>query len=170
MAAGPTYTSIASNTLTSTAASVTFSSISGTYTDLILAASHGSSSASNTYIRFNGATSAYYSLTQLVGTGTASMSSRESNLTAFRIDNYAAAFTAIENSYIIQIQNYSNTTTYKSVLARCNATQQGLEATVGLWRGSTGSSTEAITSVTYYPGGGSWLVGSYFALYGIKAA
>ena len=165
-----TYVSIASQTLVSNTASVTFSSISGTYTDLILATSMGSSSASNTYLRFNGVTGAYYSLTQLVGTGTASMSSRETNLTAFRVDNYAAANTTIESPYIIQIQNYSNTTTYKHILARCNWAGQGLEATVGFWRGSTGSSTEAITSITYYPGGGNWLAGSYFGLYGIKAA
>ena len=36
MAAGSTYTPLATNTLSSSSASITFSSISGSYTDLVL--------------------------------------------------------------------------------------------------------------------------------------
>jgi hypothetical protein len=43
---------------------------------------------------------------------------------------------------IIQIQNYSNTTTYKTWLSRGNNAATGVDAIVGLWR-----STSAIDQV-----------------------
>ena len=147
--ATPTYEVIESKILLSSAASVTFSSIAADWTDLILI----TSTASN------------YSYTQLTGTGSSAISVRGTSQTAIRVDDWAAAVTSIENAYIIQLQNYSNTTTYKTVLTRTNTAANGVDATVGLWR-----NTAAITSILYYPGVGSWITGSTFTLYGIKAA
>ncbi len=65
---------------------------------------------------------------------------------------------------IQQYQNYSNTTTYKTVLSRCSNPTGGTLAVAGLWR-----STAAITSITLTPTAGNWLSGSTFTLYGIKA-
>ena len=69
-------------------------------------------------------------------------------------------------SAIINIQNYSNTTTYKTILGRANNAVTGVTETVGLWR-----STSAITSMTLLQSYGSDLfkTGSTFTLYGIKA-
>ena len=64
--------------------------------------------------------------------------------------------------HIIQIQNYSNSTTYKTALGR--SAQQSV-ATVGLWR-----STSAITAVKIYPASGNFDTGSIFTIYGIAAA
>lgn len=160
-----TYEPIATQTLGSSAASVTFSSISGAYTDLLLVTSNGSTTATNTYVRLNGDSGSNYSFTQLTGTGSSAISGRSSNQTAIRVDNYASAATSITNAYIFQLQNYSNTTTYKTVLTRTNEAGTGVDATVGLWR-----NTAAITSILYYPGVGNWITGSTFTLYGIKAA
>jgi hypothetical protein len=160
-----TYEPIATQTLGSSAASVTFSSISGAYTDLLLITSNGSTTATNTYVRLNGDSGSNYSFTQLTGTGSSAISGRSSNQTAIRVDNYASAATSITNAYIFQLQNYSNTTTYKTVLTRTNEAGTGVDATVGLWR-----NTAAITSILYYPGVGNWITGSTFTLYGIKAA
>jgi hypothetical protein len=55
MAAGNTYTQIASTTLGTAAASVTFSSIAGTYTDLILiVAGKDVTSYAGAQLQFNG--------------------------------------------------------------------------------------------------------------------
>ena len=55
-----TYTLIQAQTLVSSAASVTFSSIPGTYTDLkIVASSRNASTFGTSYVRFNGTTTGY---------------------------------------------------------------------------------------------------------------
>jgi hypothetical protein len=58
MAAGNTYEAIATQTLGSAAASVTFSSIPGTYTDLVLvvAMEHVTTGTENIVMQFNGDT------------------------------------------------------------------------------------------------------------------
>jgi hypothetical protein len=65
------------------------------------------------------------------------------------------------------IQNYANTTTYKTALNRSNAASQGVEALVTLWR-----STAAINSITISTDNGGSIIdtGSTFSLYGIKSA
>jgi hypothetical protein len=60
--------------------------------------------------------------------------------------------------------NYSNSTTYKTVIGRGNLSSQLAIATVGLWRSSS-----AITSVTIIPENGNIAVGSTFSVYGIAA-
>ena len=162
--ATPTYEAIATYTAPSAQPSVTFSSIAADWTDLILVSSNGSTTATNTYVRFNGDSGSNYSFTNLTGTGSSAISGRSSNQTAIRVDNYASAVTSIQNAYIIQLQNYSNETSYKTVLTRTNEASSGVDATVGLWR-----NTDAITSILYYPGVGNWITGSTFTLYGIKA-
>jgi hypothetical protein len=70
---------------------------------------------------------------------------------------------------IMDIENYSNSTTYKTTLSRINnaggTTGVGAEANVGLWR-----STAAITSITIGGQTGNLSTGSTFTLYGIKGA
>jgi hypothetical protein len=163
MAAGSTYTPIATTTLGSSAASYTFSSIPSTYTDLVLVImAKNLTGDSDLALRFNGDTSSLYSSTYMYGTGSSAASTRGSNLTkvrAGRIDNV--------NAYpnIVNLQNYSNTTTNKTVVSRA---QNGsfVLAYVGLWR-----STAAIDSITILDDAGYTLAsGSTFTLYGIAAA
>ncbi len=67
---------------------------------------------------------------------------------------------------IVQIQNYSNASTYKTCLIRGNDANNYVLATVGLSR-----STSAITSISLATSSGAQFVtGSTFTLYGIKAA
>ena len=73
MTSGPTYTPIATQTLGSSAASVTFSSIPGTYTDLMLisfAQGQASGGDNRLVLQFNGDTATNYSSTYLIGNGT----------------------------------------------------------------------------------------------------
>ena len=75
-----TYESITSNTVTgSAAASVTLSSIPGTYTDLILIVDGTTSSLEDITVQYNGDTGNNYSITYMSGSGTAAASGRQSN-------------------------------------------------------------------------------------------
>ena len=166
MAAGSTYTPIATQTLGSAAASVTFSSISGAYTDLVLVANGTSTSGNNSNLQFNSDTATNYSATALSGDGASATSYRNSSQTSMLID-YNGNFSTTNTTILISILNYSNATTYKTVLSRANRAAGGTDALVGLWR-----STSAITTVKMSIGGGgnAYAVGSTFTLYGIAAA
>ena len=159
-----TYEKIATTTLSTTTATVTFSSISGSYTDLVLV-ENGQSSTGGVYtrIRFNSDTGSNYSATYIYGNGTAAGSDTYSNMTFIPVAYVASVETNFNHNTIINIQNYSNSTTYKTVLARSNNAATATDATAALWR-----STSAITSIEYYLNSGSWATGSTFTLYGIK--
>lgn len=163
MAAGSTYTPITTQTLGSSTSSVTISSIPSTYTDLILIV-NGTSSNENAFdLRFNGDTGANYSTTAVYGTGSGSgasyRASGDTKMDVGRSDSSSGVS-------IINIQNYANATTYKTVLSRGNDSSLVI-ATVNLWR-----STSAITSLTIgrYTSGTSMNSGTTFTLYGIAAA
>ena len=162
-----TYEPIATTTLGSAAASVTFSSISGSYTDLV-AVFEGTltSGSADLILRFNSDTASNYSSTHLFGDGSNPGSSRFSNQTSIKATNYGYLESTGRNNAIISIQNYSNATTYKTTIARANnANQSGTNASVGLWR-----NTNAITSITFLATANNFATGSNFTLYGIKAA
>jgi len=80
MAAGNTYTPIATQTLSTSAASVTFSSISGAYTDLVLIINAASSAQKDIDIRFNSDTAGNYSNTWMAGNGSSTHSGRTTGI------------------------------------------------------------------------------------------
>jgi hypothetical protein len=164
-----TYEPIASTTLGSDTADVTFSSISGTYTDLILVTNLGVTSVDNAVsLRFNGDSGSNYSVTNLYGDGSTASSARATGLSNVYIAWYVDPIVAIQETIITHIMSYSNTTTNKTLLSRANRASSGnypgAEAIAGLWR-----STAAITSVRI-AGGGNLKAGSTFTLYGVKSA
>jgi hypothetical protein len=166
MAAGSTYTPIATTTLGSAASSYTFSSIAGTYTDLIIIAQiKGTAAASYLNVRFNGDTGTNYSRTTISANGSSVTSERRSNATAINTDYNEVVEANFNYISILQIMNYSNTTTYKTMLNRANNAATGVGATVGLWR-----STSAITSVSLVANNNTFDTGTTFTLYGITAA
>jgi hypothetical protein len=165
MAAGKTYEPIATNTLGSAAASVTFSSISGSYTDLIIVCSAKGTDSQSVRMQFNSDTGTNYSSTIMsatTGDGTVN-STRFNTVDDIRIGYYQNGLSTTDFlPCIIQIQNYSNSTTYKTALSRSD---QQVVLTVGLWK-----STSAITTVKLYPAAGNFTIGSTFTIYGIAAA
>jgi hypothetical protein len=163
MAAGATYSPISTTTLGSAQASVTFTSFGG-YTDLVLVIA-GKTATSNiqTQMQFNSDSGSNYSTTYLIGDGTSALSDRDSNTSGGMVAGFLA--TATEGNNIFNIQNYANTTTYKTVLARANRSNR-VQATVNLWR-----NTAAITTILVQNlGGQNFASGSTFTLYGIAAA
>jgi len=168
MAAGSTYTPIATTTLGSAQATVTLSSISGSYTDLVLVISTrftGGGGASAIQAQFNSDSGSNYSSTVLSGNGSSASSFRDTSATSASFG--LAIDTANEfATSIIQLQNYSNATTYKTTLCRANIASDRVRAIVSLWR-----NTSAINSIYLQNNGATTFVaGSTFTLYGIAAA
>jgi hypothetical protein len=163
MAALSSYTPIATHTLATAASSYTFSSIPATYTDLFLVVNAATGvNDIDMYIQVNSDTGSNYSWTRLVGTGSATVSSRTSNSTlGYRVGSMSGSNVG-QNNAIVHFQNYSNTTTYKTILARGNNASLLVDAFSGLWR-----STVAINSMTINTQSGNFSVGSTFSLYGI---
>lgn len=168
-----TMTPIATQTLASTASSISFSNIPQTYTDLVLVFNGGMNTTTGygLALRVNGDTGSSYSSTRLYGTVLSASSDRLSNTTM--IYSLMQATNTLGSMETIIFPNYSNSSVYKTVLFR--TTSRGWEgggssgvvaATVGLWR-----STSAINSITFSPEfTASWISGSTATLYGIKAA
>ena len=162
-----TYEKISTNTVGTAVASITFSSISGNYTDLVLVV-NGKTTGSGGYtalgITVNGDTGANYSRTGFYGV--------DGSAAALQSSSINSGFTTIgqaANNFgnaIINFQNYSNTTTYKTFLNQDNYSSNVVYAVITLWR-----STSAITSITLSGTGGYNIAsGSTFNLYGILKA
>lgn len=157
-----TYDAIATQTLGSSVSSITFSSITSAYTDLVLIASGLTSGSENIRIRFNSDTGSNYSNTVLYGNGTSALSARNTNSTSLIM---AALNTSSIGTIITHFQNYSNTTTNKTTIQRGSDPAAIARADVGLWR-----NTAAIYEITLLVNSGTITAGSTFTLYGIKAA
>lgn len=158
-----TYEPIASTTLGSNTASYTFSSIPGTFTDLILTMEGHATSGDFLYLRVNSDTGNNYSRTFISGSGSAASSNRTSNFSAF----YASIGTSSTARGIAraQFQSYSNTNVFKTMLVDGGSAGAFVQNQVALWR-----STSAITSITVLGGSGDLGSGFTLSLFGIKAS
>lgn len=170
-----TYTLISSNTLTSSAASVTFSSIPATYTDLILKVSARSTEAvvdSSFNVKFNSITTTTYSRIRLVGNGATASSSLLSNATSIDTSHNLNGSTATSNTFSnVEIYIPSYTASQNKPVGLSNAVENNtttayINASAALWR-----NTDAISSITLdgIPASGQFVSGSSFYLYGIKS-
>jgi len=169
-----TYEKVATNTLGSSSTTVTFSSISGSYTDLVCIANVQVNLGGGPVITFNSDTGSNYSITRLYADGTSVASNRSSSATNLDLGTGGqASITANQYSpYIFHFMNYSNATTYKTSLLRLSSAGGGfsgaaeIDQCVGLWR-----NTNAITTITLTCSNSrNFQTGSSFTLYGIKAA
>ena len=167
-----TYTLISSNVLTGSAASVTFSAIPSTYTDLVVRWSARDVSGGGNYdiqCEFNGSAGTSYSTVQLYGTGNAAWSSiyssaaygrtgysesSDSTSSTFSSDEiYIPSYTVAQNKPFSSFGATENNSTTSRVIVSTMAS---------LWR-----NTSAITSIKL-SSGGTFASGSSFYLYGIK--
>lgn len=168
MAAGSTYTPIATTTLGSATPSYTFSSIPSTYTDLVLIAGNlKAASAGNAFkMQLNGDTTTNYSNTYVTGNGSSAISGRNSSTDTLRFfDNPNIDANGV---VIVHFMNYANTTTFKTVISRSSAAGYSANAEVNLWR----KTPEAINSIKIFfaLSGNDLQAGTTFTLYGIAAS
>jgi hypothetical protein len=162
-----TYDNIATTTLSSATASITFSSIPATYTDLKVVLVGTFSSVSYFEITFNGTTSGY-SWTYLNGDGSTATSGRISSNTKW-VPNFptGAGSTTIPMLSITDIFSYAGST-FKTGLMETSADLNGsgqVIRSVGLWQ-----NTAAITSIKLEVQTHNWNIGTIATLYGIKNA
>ena len=154
-----TYAPIASQTVGSSIATVTFSNIPQNYTDLVIVSNGGLANSGGYAISFNGDTSSIYSRTFMQGNGSTASSGRGSNEYPLYVTSNGANQTNIFN-----IINYSNTSTFKSFLSRGNGSASNTIGFVCLWR-----STAAINRVDIICPGTTFTSGTTFNLYGIAS-
>jgi hypothetical protein len=164
MPAGVTYSTIATQTLGGSSSSVSFSSIPSTYTDLVLIIDGTVGSNCGVQLQFNSDSGSNYTFTRMTGDGTTASSDRSVSNTFMELGFYVSS---TRNMNIVQIMNYANTTTFKTVLNRANAQSVniGTQLYAELWR----KTPEAINSISL-SASGNFSTGSIFTLYGIAAA
>lgn len=160
----PTATEVplATTTLTSATPTITFTSISSSYTDLVLVFNGKTVTDNVGYnMRVNNDSGSNYSYTLLRGSGAAVSSSRGANQTAMVPGFYSSSD---QNETIItNLMNYADTSTYKTMLTRASIPKQSVEETISMWR-----STSAINRIDFYAYSGNLAIGSTLTLYGIN--
>ena len=163
-----TYEKISAVNLTGNAASIEFTSIPQTYTDLRLVLCSKLSGSNDTiYLQFNGNSSAIYDQIIFYGTGSNPASGLNTNGTYV---GFPQGWGARDYPFIItgDIMNYSSSSFQKTLLATggtVNGTTRGLSIEIGRWK-----NTAAITSIFMAGFSYSFTADTKCTLYGIKKA
>lgn len=165
-----TYSPIATQTLSSSAASVTFSNIPSTFQDLVVrfSARLDTSTTDSTIKMFTNISASVYSAFTYRGTGSTADSSFHSNFTTWQkntINAATSASTTFTNAELY-IPNYLSSLSkapYYFQAMEDNSTQAYLMATGFLVDSST--AINSLTFETYSPN--NFVAGSSFDLYGI---
>jgi hypothetical protein len=165
----PTYLPIASITLGSAAASVTFSGITQQYRDLVLVISANSTTTNalaDILYRFNGDSGANYNKVGMYGAGSASGSFSGLNETSAQFAGIIgnAGGTTKYSPATLNIMDYSASDKHKTTLSRYGDTTDAAVAMAQRW-----ASNSAVTSILLLPSAGSFNTGSTFTLYGVIA-
>lgn len=165
-----TYEPIATTTLSSAAASITFSSISSAYTDLrVVFVVNASTTGVYADFLLNNDSGTNYSNTRVYGNGTSALSASSTNATRILplglggISNASNEF----NLLTLDLFSYAGST-YKTCLTTSQSDKNGsgyVERTVALWR-----STSAVNRIDINATSGNFSVGTTATLYGIKNA
>jgi hypothetical protein len=166
MAAGVTYEPIATHTLSSGATSFLFSSIPGTYTDLIckMSIKNVSTGAIDLYINDDG--SRLYSRLVLYSTTTTIGSIQYNAQYSAYITGNANPSTTEFCQYEFSINSYANTTNQKVIQSKSWVRNQGTDMSV-----NTYESNAAVTSIRIHnSAANNFAAGSMFTLYGITKA
>ncbi len=162
------FESIATTTLSTSTATVTFSSIPQTYKHLQIR-TIARNSADNISLRmtFNSDSSSIYTLHELYGSGAVAASAAQTSIAYYPCSLAGpASATGVFGASITDILDYTNTNKYKTMRTLTGYDGNGsgyVELTSGVWMSSS-----AISSLTIVPNGGTMNQYSSFALYGIK--
>jgi hypothetical protein len=163
---------IETKTLGTAAASIEFTSIPQTFTDLVIMFSARASRTDDVQegmtIRFNGNATGYFERS-LFGTGSAALTFSNVSGTQFAFSLYSASASTTANTFSngqFYVPNYTSANN-KSVsienVTENNATASSLNIHAGLW-----SNTAAVTSISFAAtSGGGFLTGTTASLYGI---
>ena len=150
----PTYTALATVTLASTAATVTFGSIPATMRDLVLVVNGKTSANQATGLRFNSDSGSNYTMVRMFTTSSSTSTTTYGLLTT--------GDPTADTLSIAQIMDYSATDKHKTFLVRSNIPANNTAAHAVRW-----ANTAAITTVAVEAISTTWAVGTTFGLYGI---
>lgn len=160
-----TYEPITTTTLSTAASSITFSSITGSYTDLRLVVTCGTTNGNDVRLEFNNDGSAIYHWGGMEYNGTVNPIFN-GNMSYLPCMGGVAAPTTPTAQIQVDINSYSATTRNKTALitnAMDRAASGGVVTrVVGLY-----ASTSAITTVKIYVPGSTLVAGTVATLYGI---
>lgn len=165
------FVAIASQTLSSPAATITFSSIPTTQNgfnlrDLMLVINGGTSAGlSYPYIQFNGSVTTIYGSVTMRGNGSTTSANNAGSFDKLWGDpNFSTISSTFNYAAIVNIMDYAQTDRNKTALFRSGTPDLYVTSTIGTWR-----STSAITSMLVGLDGASWATGTTFRLYGFAA-
>ena len=166
------YYSIATTTLSTSTATITFSSIPDTFTHLqiryIARSDFATTEADFLYSLNSDTTSSNYNYHRLIGNGTAAYSQSSTSSRIVGQNTGSSATSGMFAAGVIDILDYALTSKYKTIRNLIGNDRNGGGTTgvySNLWRNSA-----AISSITLTPDSGNWVQYSHFALYGIKGA
>ena len=160
---------INSAALTAATGSVTFSGIPQNYQDLIISGICASQVAGPSLrIRFNADSGSNYSATWLGGNGSATTSSRESNVTSgYAGLTIGGSSTTLESVFEINILSYSNISIFKTVIESSGTPSTGTGSSVSLWRSASAVSSISLSLGSSFPTQ-NLSSGSTFTLWGVR--
>jgi hypothetical protein len=162
-----TYEPIATTTGTGSSGTISFTSIPATYTDLVMVFEGAVTSGGTAGLVFtinNITTGTLYSFTRVQGDGASATSTRASSAND---GSFGYVSSSNRSMSILNVMNYSNSTTFKTTIARSNtndASDDRVGAYVTLFR-----DTPPITRLDIIASQ-NFTTTSTFTLYGIKAA
>ena len=170
-----TYDSIASQTLSSNAATMSFTSIPNTYTDLILVvvtgASQNASGHGGLRFRINNDSNVKYNFVQME-LGSSALGDKDSldgsGIIGATMSASQPITTSLNNFYVANFMSYSNTSVFKNVLGTSGSGIQRVGRSI-----TTCSSYNAINSIQIFIGYlpfPNMLAGTTASLYGVKNA
>lgn len=156
-----TYIALATVTLGATATDVSFSSIPGTYRDLVFVMTGSSTLATDVTMLINNDSSNIYTSVRMLGDGvnTASSTTSGTSGTWLRFSG-----TTVIGSNIVQFMDYAQTNKHKTLLIRTDNSNSLTAA-----RAARFGTTNAITSFKVTSDTGLFSIGSTFSLYGVAA-
>lgn len=159
-----TYTPIASQTLTSAAASVTFSSIPQTYRDIVVVVNGANTGTANTNIvmRFNSDSTGHYSNLRMFADRFGVFSQQSTTGTGISLGTGNTSGVGVA---VAHIMDYSATDKHKTTLNRENP----IIITFVTARTYRWPNTDAVTTISFTPAAGQLAAGTTFSLYGIVA-
>jgi hypothetical protein len=162
-----TYEPIATTTLGSASATINFTSIPATYTDLRVVLTCTSTASGAIRYRFNSDTATNYSFLLMYGDGASAQAAQSSTVTDIYLAGYTFSPSAtVPSLYTIDIFNYASSS-FKPILHTAQADYNGsgnAERSSAIYR-----STSAITAVNLFAGT-SFAIGTTATLYGILKA
>jgi hypothetical protein len=158
-------TALATITLGTAQATVTFSSISGAYRDLRLVVNANSTALNGSIlVRLNADAGNNYSYVVAEGNGATPASTAGTDTYMDFNANYLTLNSTTPTVLTLDLLDYSATDKHKTALTRVSSSAQDVTMAATRW-----ANTAAVTTLVVYAGGATFAIGSSFTLYGIAA-